>query len=129
MTFHLYASTASSWAHVRAAQAVSRLVLAICVLCTAGPAAADGDVAESAQERFECAMELYRTQRFAGAFGRLAQLADQGHAEAARIAWMMVRHGKALYGSEWEATPMQWQRWSEVVLLDARRVWSGMPDR
>jgi hypothetical protein len=47
--------------------------------------AADRDAA------FAAATQEYRAQHYAGAYGRFVRLADQGHAEAARIAWMMYR--------------------------------------
>ena len=78
--------------------------------------------------RFDAAVREYRAQRFAGAYGRFVQLADQGHPEAMRIAWMMYRHGVTLHGSAWYLSPPQIERWSSAVLEDTRRTANLSPD-
>ena len=100
------------------------LVGLACALATALPAAAAGPLASAAaraaapepgQRLFERALQLHREHRHAGAYGRLAQLADQGHPGAAHIAWVMAVHGQALYGSDFDATPEQLQHWREIA--------------
>lgn len=71
--------------------------------------------AASGDERFVAAMHLYHEARYAAAYGRLIELADGGHAEAARVALLMLRHGPALYRSEWSATPQQIQHWLDLA--------------
>ena len=58
-------------------------------------------------DRFVGAMQLYHDCHYSAAYGRLAQLADNGHTEAARIALLMVRLGLQLYRNDWWATPNQ----------------------
>jgi hypothetical protein len=60
---------------------------------------------------FESAQALYDKGDYTQAYGRFAELADAGHAEASRIAWLMNRHGRRLYGRAFEATPYQQLSW------------------
>ncbi len=71
---------------------------------------------------FAAAASEYRSQHFAGAYGRFMSLADQGNTEAARIAWAMYCNGKALFGTEWYASPQQLRTWARLVTEDARGV-------
>jgi len=71
--------------------------------------------AASVDQRFSAAMELYHQARYAAAYGRLIQLADDGHAKAARVALLMLRHGPALYRSQWTATPQQMRDWLDLA--------------
>ena len=41
-----------------------------------------------------------------------ARLADQGHVQAAQLAWWMHRHGALLYGSDWYASQAQQRAWA-----------------
>lgn len=97
----------------------------LCTLCVAlsGSALAQSTCPErpDLSERFEAAVQEYRAHRFEGAYGRFVQLADLGHPEAIRIAWMMYRNGKTLHGSAWYLSPSQIERWSAAVVEDARR--------
>lgn len=72
---------------------------------------------EVVPEDFGQAVELYRDCRWAAAYGRFARLADAGHAESARIALLMLWHGRRLYGSEWSAPSAQIERWSRLAAL------------
>jgi hypothetical protein len=74
-------------------------------------AAAPTDPGEAARQ-FEAAMEAYERNHWLEAFTALARLADHGHAEAARIASLMQRHGTALYGMHFATAPGQLQRWA-----------------
>jgi hypothetical protein len=78
-------------------------------------ATADRDAA------FAAATQEYRAQHYAGAYGRFVRLADQGHAEAARIAWMMYRDGPVLFGTQWYASTPQLEAWSKLVVDAASR--------
>ena len=70
---------------------------------------------------FAAATQEYRTQHYAGAYGRFVRLADQGHAEAARIAWMMYRDGPVLFGTQWDASTPQLEAWAKLVVDAASR--------
>lgn len=61
---------------------------------------------------FDAAMTQYERGHHAQAFAQFAHLADAGHPEAARIAWLMQRHGERLYGQRFEATPWQQLAWA-----------------
>ncbi|MFY7870902.1 MAG: hypothetical protein ACOVQL_00810 [Limnohabitans sp.] len=65
----------------------------------------------SFEARFEAAIEAYRAGHYPTAYGQMIKLAGEGHGEAARIALLMHRYGARLYGSQWDATPDQIQRW------------------
>lgn len=73
------------------------------------------------QARFEQARQAFRSGRHAQAYARFAALADAGHAPSAQIALVMYRHGLALFGSDWAATPWQQQRWTALVVNAARQ--------
>lgn len=64
---------------------------------------------------FEQARAEYEIGHYPQAYARFAQLADGGHAEAARIALQMRRHGRTLYGSEFTAVPSQIERWARLL--------------
>jgi len=86
-------------------------------LCVAGfaLAAATSATAATDDERFIAAMQLYDDCHYSVAYGRLVELADGGHAEAARIALLMVRFGPQLYGSQWSASANQIERWIQLA--------------
>jgi hypothetical protein len=62
----------------------------------------------------------FRAGRYASAYARFAALADAGHAPSAQVALLMVRHGPALFGSDWYATPAQQMHWNALVINAAR---------
>lgn len=64
-----------------------------------------------AQASFDAAMSSYERCHWALVFEQLAALADRGHAEAARIALQMERHGPALYATRFGASAQQRDRW------------------
>jgi hypothetical protein len=70
--------------------------------------------------RYDRAVQALRAQDYAGAYGRFADLADQGHAASAQWALAMVSQGPAVFGSEWSATRGQLQRWSTLSAREAR---------
>ncbi len=64
---------------------------------------------------FDSAMDAYAHQRFRDAFDGLARLADSGHGDAARIALLMLRHGRPLYGMDFTASTQQRQHWAHTA--------------
>jgi len=70
--------------------------------------------------RYGAAVQTFRGQDYAGAYGRFADLADEGHAGAAHWALAMVSQGPEVFGSEWSATPGQLRRWSALSARDVR---------
>lgn len=99
----------------RLARALTGLAaLAASLLATSALAQTPADAA------FDSAQALYDRGDYETAYQRLAELADGGHAEASRIAWLMNRHGLRLYGQSFAATPYQqlsWQ-WRKTCGLD-----------
>jgi hypothetical protein len=76
-------------------------------------AAASGGTQDAAL--FAEAMQLYRSSRWSAAYGRFMKLADDGHADSARIALLMLRHGRDFYGAEWTAASSQVTAWERTV--------------
>jgi hypothetical protein len=72
-----------------------------------------------AQRHAEAAQDLL-AQRYAQAYGRFAQLADEGHEPSALMALAMVCHGPSMFGSEWSATPGQLRRWSAMAVHEVQ---------
>ncbi|MDB5944919.1 MAG: hypothetical protein JWQ13_4485 [Ramlibacter sp.] len=65
--------------------------------------------------RFVEAVRLYRDGRYSAAYGQFMQLADRGHLQSSRIALRMLRHGRAMYNTEWSAAPSQVATWENTV--------------
>jgi hypothetical protein len=61
-------------------------------------------------------MAQYRQGKWSAAYGHFSNLADHGHAEAARIALVMVRHGTKMYGTNWGASQPQIENWMKLSL-------------
>lgn len=82
-------------------------------LCIAGlaVAATTSAIAAGDDERFVAALQLYHDGHYSAAYGRLVALADGGHADAARIALLMVRFGPQLYDGQWSASASQIELW------------------
>lgn len=88
-------------------------IMACCLLGSATAAtAADAAKPETA---FTEAMTQYKQGKWPAAYGRFAELADQGHPEAARIALIMLRHGVSMYGSDWGASQPQIEQWTKLA--------------
>jgi hypothetical protein len=87
--------------------------------CTAAALAQPTAGAPSPAPGRAVAHEAYERNHWATAYAAFVRLADEGDADAARIALLMHRHGAALYGSAFEATPAQRQRWSALQRCDA----------
>jgi hypothetical protein len=67
------------------------------------------------------AVQAFRSGQVADAYGRFVALADDGDGGSALMALAMVRHGPALYGSDWSITDGQLRRWSAIAFDDVRR--------
>jgi hypothetical protein len=75
-----------------------------------------GDAEESVSTAFTSAVRLYEDGHWEFAFERLTALDDDGHAPAAKLALLMLRYGRALYGKSFSARPAQVARWAQRVL-------------
>lgn len=62
----------------------------------------------------ERARDDYEQGRWKAAYAAFAALADLGDGEAARVAWLMHRHGPALYLAALPATEAQRTRWRQA---------------
>jgi hypothetical protein len=99
----------------------SRWRRAICLIATvtcttiAAAEGSRGNANASQQVRFEEAMRAYETQHFPLAYSMLVGLADEGHAESARIALLMTHYGRQLYGIYFGATVAQRGTWALVA--------------
>lgn len=91
-------------------------ILAALLLCANAAAATSSVDAARSDAQFNEAMDLHSLGKWAAAYGRFAALADQGHAEAARIALLMFRHGSKLYGHNWGASQPQINQWMKLAL-------------
>lgn len=89
--------------------------LAALLLCANAAAATAADAVPS-EVRFSEALDLYSVGKWSGAYGRFAALADQGHAESARIALLMLRYGSQLYGHGWGASQPQINQWMKLAI-------------
>ena len=106
--------------------AVVLVVLAISL--PAGPAGATSsidtrltaDLEARQAPRYAEAVRAFRAQDYAGAYGRFADLADEGHGPAAQWALAMASQGPALFGSPWSATRGQLRRWSAISTRSVR---------
>lgn len=93
-------------------------LLRSCIVALTLCLAAQSGFAQSASEaqlarEFEAAMAEYEANRWQQAFDALAELADKGHAEAARMALRMKRFGPKLYGREFVASGRQEELWAK----------------
>lgn len=70
----------------------------------AGTARADDD-------RFEHALALMQDSCWRDAFDALAELADEGHAQAARLALLLVQRGARLFGGSYPASGSRREAW------------------
>ena len=70
---------------------------------------------------FKTAVRLYEEGNWPFAFDRLSALADDHHAAAAKLALLMLRYGRALYGTGFEARPGQVAQWAQCVLRATSR--------
>lgn len=87
--------------------------LIVALLSCAAPAQAAGG--SEADPPFERAVLAYERNHWDEAWAGFAVLADAGDPEAARIALLMQRHAKDLYGATWIVPPEWLQHWSCVA--------------
>jgi hypothetical protein len=74
------------------------------------------------------AVQAFMDHRYAVAYGRFAQLADEGDAASALMALTMVCQGRSVFGSDWSATPGQLRRWSAAALQQVQQRGVVIPD-
>ena len=60
-------------------------------------------------------MQLLESGCWQASFLSLAELADEGHAQAARIALVFVKRGTSLFGGTFRATEQQRSRWEQAL--------------
>src|SRR5512138_1499502 len=65
--------------------------------------------------QFEEAMRLLEDGCWHASFMSLAELADDGHPQAARIALVFVKRGTSLFGGTFHATAQQRSRWEQAL--------------
>ncbi len=65
-------------------------------------------------ERFEQAIALMQGGSWHDAFSALAELADEGHAQAARLALLFVHRGARLFGGCYHASGSQREAWLQA---------------
>jgi cytochrome c-type biogenesis protein CcmH/NrfG len=66
---------------------------------------------------FDHAIDAYTHEHYGEAFRALAQLADAGHARAARMALLMHDHGPRLFGHRFDADAARRARWLSASRL------------
>jgi hypothetical protein len=100
------------------------------LLMMAGSAIAQTSIAADAGQAFDNALQAYEHNHWQTAYAGFAALADSGHAESARIALQMRRHGPALYLCEFDASAQQLAHWSRLRMAaaDEMRLRSPAPD-
>jgi hypothetical protein len=65
-------------------------------------------------QRFERAIELMQDGCWHDAFDALAELADDGHAQAARLALLFVHRGARLFGGCYKASGNRREAWLQT---------------
>ncbi len=84
-------------------------------VCMAGAlafaSAAQAQTGAARQVAFDSAMADYAHGHFAAAHAAFWQLADQGNADAARIALLMSAYGQRMYGMRFPIGDVQRERW------------------
>lgn len=94
------------------AQAAGRGSLRATAICLAVLLTAPAAFGQTS--RYEAAQVDYEIGHFDKAFATFADLADQGHCEAARLAQQMVRYGRPLYAIEFKVAPERLERWQRL---------------
>lgn len=70
---------------------------------------------EARSHRFEEALQLLERSLWHESFRQLAELADAGHPQAARIALLMVARGSVLFGGSFIASEPQRRAWRRLA--------------
>ena len=84
-------------------------------LADAPSPAARLDAADPRRRRFDEALRLMQDGCWSSSFTRLAELADSGYPQAARIALVFVRRGTSLFGGLFNASAEQRERWERAA--------------
>ncbi len=92
------------------------LLLAVTTACWLTVAPAQATETTPTESPFDQAMDAYERNHWGVAFNGLAALADAGHGEAARMAWLMSRHGTTLFRTQLDADPARRQRWLALAV-------------
>jgi hypothetical protein len=100
--------------------AAQALTLSSLTFMIPGPVPDASEGTEPQRRRFELAMSRYERCHWHQAFTLLAMLADEGHAQASRMALLMHSHGPTMYGLEFPAERARRERWLAAVSLAAR---------
>lgn len=65
-------------------------------------------------QAFDTALQAYERCHWLQAFEQLVRLAERDHAQAARMAMQMYKHGPGLYGQTFALAPGQVERFTRV---------------
>jgi hypothetical protein len=98
--------------------AVFLVAMAVLALCPPRAALA----LPPAQRLHAQAVESFRHGRFPEAYGRFVQLANAGHAPAARTALWMCEQGPDLFGKDWDCTPDEIADWAALAQVPVPRI-------
>lgn len=90
------------------------LLVGLASLGLLSSASASTDSPSQGSVDFGAAMANYEDNRWPVAFEQFARLADQGHRDAARMAWQMWRYGPELFAQSFEVAPAQRTHWHSV---------------
>jgi 2,4-dienoyl-CoA reductase-like NADH-dependent reductase (Old Yellow Enzyme family) len=91
---------------LRMAMLAGALLVSVASAQTTGTPAAD--------PAFDNALVAYERNHWDEAYTALAQLADRGHPQAARMALQMWRFGPKLYQKDFGASAAQLERWTQL---------------
>lgn len=86
-------------------------------LCLAAAAWSAG-----AASQFDLAVADYRGGRYASAWGHFYMAANEGDADAARVALHMLRYGPLLYGGFWDASSEEVADWTRLAASSRSRL-------
>ena len=102
-------------------QALLLAAAAPCLAQAGAPTTDDPASLPALDLRYAEAQQDYERSHWPQAFAAFTLLATQGHADAARVAWLMHRHGPRLYGQHFVLTAAQQTRLAQQG-LEAQRV-------
>jgi hypothetical protein len=75
----------------------------------------------SAGDHFERAVSEYRAGRYPAAWGHFCAAANEGDADAARVALHLLRYGPLLHGGFWDASSDEVADWSRLAASSKAR--------
>lgn len=96
----------------------ARLVLSACLAGSLLAQASNSRADEAAlpDPLMHQALAAYEVNHWQKSFAAMGALADAGHADAARVALLMTRHGSALFRERFEVTPARRLQWLETAV-------------